>query len=75
MRNCAKFMNGESQKVSLTIFQNIKIDGFQNRTELSISSLTPGDIGNYTCSAAKDKSVSLGIIIVIIIMSLLSLKQ
>merc|ERR1712083_486409 len=22
---------------------------------LSISSLTPGDIGNYTCSAAKDK--------------------
>ena len=36
------------------------MDGFQNRTELSISSLSPGDIGNYTCSAAKDKSVSLG---------------
>ena len=51
------------------------MNGFQNRTELSISSLTPGDIGNYTCSAAKDKSVSLGIIIVIIIISLLSLKQ
>ena len=25
---------------------------------MSISSLTPGDIGNYTCSAAKDKSVT-----------------
>ena len=46
-----------------------KMDCFQNRTELSISSLTPGDIGNYTCSAAKDKSVSLGIIIVIIIVT------
>ena len=27
---------------------------------MSISSLTPGDIGNYTCSAAKDKSVTNG---------------
>ena len=32
---------------------------FQNRTELSINSLTMGDIGNYTCSAAKDKFVTI----------------
>ena len=31
----------------------------QNRTELSINSLTMGDIGNYTCSAAKDKFVTI----------------
>ena len=40
---------------------------FQNRTELSISSLTPGDIGNYTCSAAKDKSVTIQFVIIVVV--------
>ena len=39
----------------------------QNRTELSINSLTMGDIGNYTCSAAKDKFVTIFIFFCVIL--------